>query len=114
MCLIVFDWQPESAVKLRLAANRDEFHARPAEPLHSWPDAELIGGRDLLGGGTWLAATHSRVAALTNVRDGLAWNSSRLAARRSLTADSGCQSNTIRHMSCLLTGKRRAGERALP
>lgn len=72
MCLIVFDWQPESAVKLRLAANRDEFHARPAEPLHRWPDAGLTGGRDLVGGGTWLAATPARVAALTNVRDGLA------------------------------------------
>ncbi|OHY98696.1 NRDE family protein [Salinicola sp. MIT1003] len=71
MCLIVFDWQPRAAVKLRLAANRDEFHARPAEALHRWPDAGLIGGRDLVGGGTWLAATHARVAALTNVRDGL-------------------------------------------
>ncbi|OLO03063.1 MULTISPECIES: NRDE family protein [Salinicola] len=68
MCLIVFDWQPRSEVKLRLAANRDEFHARPAQALHRWPDAELIGGRDLQGGGTWLAATPSRVAALTNVR----------------------------------------------
>lgn len=69
MCLIVFDWQPGTATPLRLAANRDEFHERPTQPLNRWPDAELIGGRDLLGGGTWLATGHSRLAALTNVRD---------------------------------------------
>jgi len=72
MCLIVFDWQPDAEVPLRLAANRDEFHARPTQALHRWPEAELIGGRDLLAGGTWLAATPSRVAALTNVREGQA------------------------------------------
>lgn len=69
MCLIVIDWQPGTAIPLRLAANRDEFHARPTQPLDRWRDADLIGGRDLLGGGTWLAAGHSRLAALTNVRD---------------------------------------------
>ncbi|WP_342593865.1 NRDE family protein [Salinicola lusitanus] len=70
MCLIVFDWQPQAATRLRLAANRDEFHARPADALHRWPDSDLTGGRDLVGGGTWLAATPTRVAALTNVREG--------------------------------------------
>jgi len=69
MCLIVFDWQPQAEVKLRLAANRDEFHARPTQALHRWPDAALIGGRDVLAGGGWLAASHLRLAALTNVRD---------------------------------------------
>ncbi|MGM8931605.1 NRDE family protein [Salinicola halophyticus] len=69
MCLIVFDWQPGAEVSLRLAANRDEFHQRPTRALHRWSDADLIGGRDLLAGGTWLAATASRVAALTNVRE---------------------------------------------
>ena len=29
MCLIAFNWQPESAERLLLAANRDEFYARP-------------------------------------------------------------------------------------
>lgn len=72
MCLIVFDWQPTARIRLKLAANRDEFHARPTEPLHRWPDAPLIGGRDLRGGGTWLAAAgKARFAALTNVREGL-------------------------------------------
>lgn len=72
MCLIVFDWQPTAEVRLKLAANRDEYHARPTEPLHRWLDAPLIGGRDLRSGGTWLAAADkARFAALTNVREGV-------------------------------------------
>lgn len=70
MCLIVLDWRPGSAAPLRLAANRDERHDRPAAPLARWRDCPaILGGRDLEAGGSWLAA-HSggRVAAITNVR----------------------------------------------
>ncbi|GHA95228.1 NRDE family protein [Modicisalibacter luteus] len=71
MCLIVLDWQPGLSTPLRLAANRDEFYDRPTAPLAQWQDArDIIGGRDLRAGGTWLAAhRQGRVAALTNVRD---------------------------------------------
>ena len=71
MCLIAFDHRPGSAYPLRLVANRDEFHARPAAPLGAWDDApEIVGGRDLEAGGTWLAVhRRGRVAAVTNVRD---------------------------------------------
>nr|CDQ35129.1 hypothetical protein BN993_04597 [Virgibacillus halodenitrificans] len=71
MCLIVFDWRPGSDTPLRLAANRDETHARPTQALTAWPDAPtLVGGRDLRAGGTWLAASQTgRLAAVTNVRD---------------------------------------------
>ncbi|MDV6317531.1 NRDE family protein [Chromohalobacter sp. HP20-39] len=71
MCLIVFDWRPGSDTPLRLAANRDEIHARPTQALAPWPDAPtLVGGRDLRAGGTWLAASQKgRLAAVTNVRD---------------------------------------------
>ncbi|MCK0751859.1 NRDE family protein [Chromohalobacter japonicus] len=71
MCLIVFDWRPGSDTPLRLAANRDELHARPTQALGAWPDAPtLVGGRDLRAGGTWLAASQTgRIAAVTNVRD---------------------------------------------
>lgn len=71
MCLIVFDWRPGSAVPLRLAGNRDEFHGRPTAALDGWPDAPgILGGRDLRAGGTWLAAhRRGRLAAVTNVRD---------------------------------------------
>ncbi|EWC43221.1 NRDE family protein [Stutzerimonas stutzeri] len=70
MCLIVFAWRPGHAQPLVVAANRDEFHARPSLPLAPWEDAPwIIGGRDLQAGGTWMAATaDGRFAAVTNIR----------------------------------------------
>lgn len=70
MCVVVFNWQTESDSPLTLAANRDEFFARPAAPLHWWLGDEILAGRDLKGGGTWMGATRSgRFALLTNLRD---------------------------------------------
>ena len=72
MCLIVFDWRPDAAdgPLLTLAANRDEFFRRTADPMHWWAEApNLLAGRDLVGGGTWLGMTRDgRFAALTNYR----------------------------------------------
>ncbi|MDV6880394.1 hypothetical protein FA558_06180 [Pseudomonas aeruginosa] len=71
MCLIVFAWQPGHALPLLVAANCDEFYARPSLPLAAWEDAEgVFAGRDLEAGGTWLGlGPAGRFAALTNVRD---------------------------------------------
>ncbi len=71
MCLIAFDHRPGEAWPLRLVANRDEFHARPAAPLACWADdPAIVGGRDLEAGGSWLAVhRRGRFAAVTNVRD---------------------------------------------
>lgn len=69
MCLIAWNWQPGSETPLLLIGNRDEFHARPAEPLHHWPDAPILAGRDVQAGGTWLGVgPGKRLAALTNYR----------------------------------------------
>jgi len=69
MCLIAWNWQPGSTTPLLLIGNRDEFYARPAEPLHHWPDAPILAGRDLQAGGTWLGVgPGGRIAALTNYR----------------------------------------------
>ena len=73
MCLIAWNWQPNHATPLLLLANRDEFYVRPALPLHWWgpaPDgAEVLAGKDMQGGGTWLGVSRSgRLAALTNYR----------------------------------------------
>lgn len=72
MCLIVFDWRPHATdgALFTLAANRDEFLRRTADPLHWWQDAPgVLAGRDLVGGGTWLGVTRGgRFAALTNYR----------------------------------------------
>lgn len=73
MCLIAWNWQPGSATPLVLIGNRDEFYARPTQPLHWWDDTvaetRILAGRDLQAGGTWLGiAANGRLAALTNVR----------------------------------------------
>lgn len=71
MCLIVFAWRPGTARPLIVAANRDEFYARPTQPLGAWEDAPgVYAGRDLEAGGTWLGiGPQGRFAALTNIRD---------------------------------------------
>ncbi|MFJ4143281.1 NRDE family protein [Pseudomonas sp. NPDC089734] len=71
MCLIVFAWRPSHPQPLIVAANRDEFYARPTLPLAQWPDHPTVhAGRDLEAGGTWMGiGADGRFAALTNVRD---------------------------------------------
>ncbi|MBW8357880.1 MAG: NRDE family protein [Pseudomonas sp.] len=71
MCLIVFAWRPGHAQPLIVAANRDEFYARPSLPLGQWPESPQIhAGRDLEAGGTWLGVgANGRFAALTNIRN---------------------------------------------
>lgn len=71
MCIILAAWQADSEYPLVIAANRDEVFSRPARSAAFWPDApDLLAGRDLFAGGTWLGITRSgRFAALTNVRD---------------------------------------------
>ena len=72
MCLIVVACGLRADFPLIVAANRDEFFARPTDPARFWPDAPtLLAGRDREQGGTWLGVTRSgRVAAVTNFRDG--------------------------------------------
>lgn len=71
MCLILFAYEVHPAYRLILAANRDEFYERPTAAAGFWPDApEVLAGRDLLHGGTWLGVTRGgRFAAVTNYRD---------------------------------------------
>lgn len=71
MCLILFAHDVHPRYALVLAANRDEFHDRPTAPAAMWADApDVLGGRDLRMGGTWLGVTRSgRWAAVTNFRD---------------------------------------------
>lgn len=73
MCLIAFAVGASMRWPLVIASNRDEFLDRPTRPLARWQTAggqEIISGRDLRAGGTWLGLTPSgRVAFLTNVRE---------------------------------------------
>ena len=72
MCLILVAWQKHPRFPLVVAANRDEFHARPAERAGFWPDhPDILAGRDLEAKGTWLGISRSgRFAAVTNYRGG--------------------------------------------
>lgn len=71
MCLVVFAWRCHPDYRLVVAANRDEQHARPAADMDWWPDQpDLLAGRDLQAGGTWLAVSRSgRFATVTNFRE---------------------------------------------
>lgn len=70
MCLILFSFEPEASRRLVVLANRDEFHSRPAAQASFWPDhPDILAGRDLEAGGTWLGiSTGGRFAAITNFR----------------------------------------------
>jgi len=71
MCLLVLAWRVHARYRLVVAANRDEFHARPAAPLAKWPPpAELLAGRDLRSQGTWLGIDRERrFGVVTNFRE---------------------------------------------
>jgi len=71
MCLILLAWHAHPDYPLVVAANRDEFLARRTAAADFWQDApEVLAGRDLEAGGTWLGMTRGgRFAALTNYRD---------------------------------------------
>ncbi len=69
MCLIVVANWVDNRFALVVAANRDERHARPTAGADWWSDApDILGGRDLSAGGTWLAVSRmGQFAAVTNV-----------------------------------------------
>ncbi len=71
MCLLLISYNTHPEYQLIIAANRDEFYQRPTEKSHFWVDhPELLAGKDLEAGGTWLGITKKgRFAAVTNYRD---------------------------------------------
>lgn len=72
MCLVALAWKVHPRWRLALVGNRDEFHGRPTAALARWPGTDVLAGRDLQSGGTWMGLGRSgRAAVVTNVRDGL-------------------------------------------
>lgn len=72
MCLILLAIEQHPDYPLIIAANRDEYYARPTSTL-AWWDAppEILAGRDMEGGGSWFGLTRDgHLAAVTNYREG--------------------------------------------
>jgi len=71
MCLISIAYQSHPDYPLLVAANRDEYHRRPTAGAQFWDDhPQLLAGKDLQAGGTWIGITRTgRFAAITNHRN---------------------------------------------
>jgi uncharacterized protein with NRDE domain len=71
MCLIFLSLNQHPNYKLIVAANRDEFYERKTATADFWSDhPEILGGRDLEAGGTWMAMNRSgKISMITNYRD---------------------------------------------
>ena len=73
MCLIALALDESRRFPLVVAANRDEFFERPAQRLAWWSPGpgvpDILSGRDLSAGGTWMGLSAAgRLAMVTNVR----------------------------------------------
>ncbi len=70
MCILLVAYHAHPDYDLVVAANRDEFYARPSTPAAYWPEHPvLLAGRDLQAGGTWLGVNSSgHFSAVTNLR----------------------------------------------
>ena len=69
MCLLIALSRVLPDAPLLVAANRDERYDRPAEAITVLRDRgpRILGGRDQVAGGTWLAVNeHGVLAGLTN------------------------------------------------
>lgn len=70
MCLIVIALNQLEDTPLIFLSNRDEFLQRPTKPMHWWEEEDILAGKDLKAGGTWLAiSSNNQFAAVTNYRD---------------------------------------------
>jgi len=82
MCLVALAFNAHADMPLLVAANRDEFHARPTLAADWWSDQpDILAGRDLQAGGTWLGVNRNgRFATITNFREAIS-RSSNLRSR---------------------------------
>ncbi|WP_144211840.1 NRDE family protein [Shewanella donghaensis] len=79
MCILFIAVDMHPQWPLIVCANRDEFHHRATEAAHFWPAPhnsqspnpnQILAGKDLQAGGTWLGVNQSgHFAALTNIRN---------------------------------------------
>lgn len=72
MCTLAVFSRTLPGLPLVVAANRDEFYGRPAEgPTLLASEPQVVGGRDLVAGGSWLATSaRGLVVGILNRRTG--------------------------------------------
>jgi uncharacterized protein with NRDE domain len=72
MCTLVILRRPDHRWPVLIGANRDEMIDRPSQaPARHWPDRpEVVGGLDVLAGGSWLGINDWGVAAAVLNRQG--------------------------------------------
>jgi uncharacterized protein with NRDE domain len=69
MCIIGAVMKEHPDYPLIIAANRDEFIARPAEQAHWWEEG-FVAGKDIKQGGTWIGISREgKIGAVTNIRN---------------------------------------------
>ncbi|GLJ21309.1 hypothetical protein SUGI_0391570 [Cryptomeria japonica] len=72
MCIAFWLLETHPQFRFLLALNRDEVHSRPTQAVHWWEEenADIVGGKDCVAGGTWLASSATgRLAFVTNFRE---------------------------------------------
>lgn len=90
MCLLLVANGYRSDYPLIVAANRDEFHARPTQASHWWHDPVVLGGRDQCAGGSWFVVDQRGFfAAVTNYREPAARSGERSRGELPLRAVAG-------------------------
>ncbi|MGQ8363809.1 NRDE family protein [Glaciecola sp. 1036] len=70
MCILFIAVNQHKDYPLIIAANRDEFHARPTLASHWWqPESHLLAGKDEMASGSWMGINRrGNIAAITNIR----------------------------------------------
>jgi len=70
MCILFIGVEQHPNFPLIVAANRDEFHARPTQASGFWEQyPSVLAGKDLQAGGSWMGVSKKgKLAALTNIR----------------------------------------------
>ncbi|TWX68464.1 NRDE family protein [Colwellia sp. C1TZA3] len=69
MCILFIAVEQHPDYPVIICANRDEFHQRPTQNMHWWPEQKMLAGKDLQAQGTWLGLNpEGYFSALTNFR----------------------------------------------
>ena len=89
MCTLAIYFKAFADYPVIVAANRDEYLARPALPPTTLVETpHIVGGKDLRASGTWLGINeHGMVAGLLNRRNGALENDPNLRSRGLLCLD---------------------------